>query len=188
MPSIDAVIDAFSLLARQVGAASVPPARDMGDGRPTIEQVTADWCDLLPDVDDAQLARAVRAHLRTPERGRWWPTVADIMAHVEVLPAPSDPHEDAWAAIEAHIRAGEEGGVAGLLTADQMEAFRAAVGTVYDLRRAEAAKAGFMRRRFLELCRAGDAPRPAVAPRIAASAPHLGIVDGGRAPRRIGGS
>lgn len=188
MPTIDAVLDAFALLTRQVVAATVPPPRDTGDGRATIEEVAADWCDLLPDVDDAQLARAVRAHLRTPERGRWWPAVADIMAHVEVEPAASDPHEDAWAAIEAHIRSGDEGGVAGLLTAGQMEAFRLTVGSIYDLRRAEPAKVGFMRRRFLEVCRAADAPKPATPPRIAASAPHLGIVDGGRAPRRIGGA
>lgn len=45
------------------------------------------WCEVLgPTLDAAGLSAAIRAHLADPVRGRFWPTVADILTAAGARP------------------------------------------------------------------------------------------------------
>lgn len=53
------------------------------------------WLFALDDMTDDQLRAAVKGHIRNPERGKWWPTPADLLAALGAT-APEDPAEAAW--------------------------------------------------------------------------------------------
>ena len=149
-----------------------------------VEAVAEVWMDALADVGDVLLRAAIRAHVNDPERGRWWPTVADIRAK---LPATVDDVA-AWDAIQARIRSGVYL-VADLLDETQTKAL-ADIGGTWALRRAEGgADTGGLRKRFLAICRDSDASA-VVALRIEATPAPLRLAEDprfGELVKRAGG-
>jgi hypothetical protein len=111
------------------------------------------WLGILGDMADAELRAASVAHLRDPERGRFWPTVADLRARVRsVISDTADPAEATWETIRARIAAGVYT-MADALGPREMAALHA-IGGTWALRRAEDGRElGVLRKRFLHLCR-----------------------------------
>jgi hypothetical protein len=71
------------------------------------------WSAGLHGIPYRAVGVALGMHLRTPERGRWWPSVADLVAHIPqahaLAVAPSlDPDEGAWERIAAAVRLGPD--------------------------------------------------------------------------------
>jgi hypothetical protein len=71
------------------------------------------WCAGLHGIPYRAVGVALGMHLRTPERGRFWPSVADLVAHIPqahaLAVAPSlDPDEGAWERITAALRLGPD--------------------------------------------------------------------------------
>ena len=62
------------------------------------------WADFLDDVPDDALRDALRAHVRDPERGRWWPTPADLLARVPRAETPTATPEQLWDRILERVR------------------------------------------------------------------------------------
>lgn len=119
---------------------------------PTVEALDATaelWADLLSDMTPAQLAAAVKTHLRHPERGRFWPTPADLRnAAGATAAALPNPDEAAWQIIVNAPRTAE---LYHRLDPAQRHAL-ALVGR-WEITRAEGDMArGALRKRFLSAC------------------------------------
>lgn len=77
----------LNVLRRNYRDRSPPP-----DELPAIAEL---WEGTLSDLDDEAFERAVFAHIRDPERGKFWPLVADLVAQsdrsdVDRAPTPSE--------------------------------------------------------------------------------------------------
>ena len=148
------------------------------------------WATLLHDTPDEVFLAAVSAHLRDPERGRWWPTVADLRARMDLEPADDgDEHAQAWEWIVLCARKGLDR--VEYLGAEHARALRE-IGGIVAVRQSGDGKAGDERvfgrvdlatleKRFHAALRREAPPRPALTDR----APALRLVTSG--PRRIGG-
>jgi hypothetical protein len=101
--------DITALFALFEGAGLRPPPQLATDtGFDTAVRV---WMVALDGVPLAAVHGALGLHLRSPERGRWWPVPADLIGHIPqahalaVVPA-MDPDEQAWERILAVLRKG----------------------------------------------------------------------------------
>ena len=146
------------------------------------------WLDAFGDVGDEPFKAAVKAHVNDPERGGWWPTVAEIRAKMPRKPEAIDEHVAAWDEIQAEIRAGRT------LDTDAIEEVHlqalASIGGTWMLRRAEGgAENGGLRKRFLQFCRDAD-EAAVVALRIEAAPAPLRLAEDprfGELVKRAGG-
>lgn len=141
MPTPNAILDALHRLYRLIPAATRPAASVLPD-------LAADWGDLLADVSDAELSAAVAGWLRDPERGKWWPTPADILGQ---LPRRASADETAWDAILGRLRAGEY--VVGDILTTEQQAALADLGGTWRLRNADVAELPRLRARYLGACK-----------------------------------
>lgn len=98
MPSKAAIAEALALAqaARLVNA----PANSA-----EVAITAALWLGALADVSDGQLRAAILAHVRHPERGRFWPSPADLLAAAGASPE-SDPDAPTWDRIVAAAAGG----------------------------------------------------------------------------------
>lgn len=69
-----------------------------------IEAAAEAWRMVLDDLTDDDLRTSVRLHLRNPERGRWWPTPADLLGHVKPPERQADPPEVLWDRVMERVR------------------------------------------------------------------------------------
>ena len=86
MASSEGVAAVFALF-RRYDLACIPTASE-------IAGKVRDWVDMLDDVTDQDLLQAARAHIRDPERGTFFPKIAEIRRHipaVRALPAEEGP-------------------------------------------------------------------------------------------------
>lgn len=89
----------------------VPPWRDVVPAKQQEAQhrFLDRWLDLFEDVPEGVILQASKAHLRDPQRGRFWPTPADIVAQVErlqrarqsALDGPQLSPEEVWPQLKA---------------------------------------------------------------------------------------
>ena len=143
------------------------------------------WLDAFGDVGDEPFKAAVKAHVNDPERGGWWPTVADIRAK---LPATVDDDVAAWDTMLGDIRAGRR------IDADALDSVQAKaladIGGSWAIRNAEGgAEIGGLRKRFLAACKDGEA-REITALRIEATPAPLRLAEDprfGELVKRAGG-
>lgn len=166
-------LDIMAMFATCEAAGLRPPAsyaKDQG-----LAAGIAIYVSDLAHLNPGDLAPAIAKHRRDPERGRWWPTPADILAHVPRAPSLSDHDEGIWDAVIARVA----GGRYTFADIPGMEpchgAALALVGGSWKLRTAtEGPELGGMRKRFLASCRAS---RDRAALQIAAHVEPLQIVD-----------
>lgn len=148
------------------------------------------WERLLDDTTDESLLAAVDGHLRDPEKGRWWPTVADLRARMELEPAggDDDEHEQAWEWIVECARKGLA--KVDLIGPEHRRALQA-IGGIMAVRMSGDGNPGdervfgrvdlaILRKRFLAELRRTEPARPALTDRR----PTLRALPGGL--RRIG--
>lgn len=93
----DHVLTAFAYLGR-IG---LKPPMNLS----TAESAAAcadTWIDVLNPMLPDQFASGIKAHLRDPERGSYWPTPSDILRHTEAIAAAAYP--DAAAAFPLVLR------------------------------------------------------------------------------------
>lgn len=141
-------------------ASGLRPPTAFGDER-TYEAALVVWAEAVGDRPIPELRAALVSHLRDPERGRFWPTPADLAARIPALSAvPLDRDAGAWEAVLDRIRRGQYS-VADVLDAPQRAALDA-IGGTWAIRRAEEGRIGILRHRWLGLCRDGRSPRPAL--------------------------
>jgi hypothetical protein len=116
------------------------------------------WRAALEGLDGRQLDEAVLRHLSHPERGRWWPTPADLLGAGGVTAAPklADADETAWQSI-ARKSFYDRTPIADC-DAVHMAAL-AAIGGRWEIQHAEGDWAiATLRKRFLEACASRRAP------------------------------
>ena len=130
----------------------------LGNGPTTEEDVHATletWALVLDRISDAHLDTAVRAHLAHPERGRWWPSPADLLAAATAPAIEADL--TAWAQLERVLyNRSLAAGLADL--PPRHRAALAAIGGSWALTRAEESAVPGLRRRFLAACKDQDGP------------------------------
>ena len=85
-------------LTREVALTAMDVMETAGLKRPSIvstpEQMAAAadlWVDMFPEMDARTFAAAIKGHLRDRDRGRFWPTPADILAAAERIEAAKYP-------------------------------------------------------------------------------------------------
>lgn len=179
MPTQTGITMALNVLRRVLPANQHPAS---------LVETAAAWMDILNDWTDEMLLRAVRAHLRDPERGMFWPAPANLIATMPRKPEAIDEHVAAWDEIQAEIRAGRA------LDTDAFEEVHlqalASIGGTWMLRRAEGgAENGGLRKRFLAACKDGEA-REITALRIEATPAPLRLAEDprfGELVKRAGG-
>jgi hypothetical protein len=129
-------------------------ARNVTHGTPPVEQqqeLAADWAVILAGLDDATMTRAVAAYLADPERGRYWPSPADIIAAAGAIapPTPARLAEATWDRMIQRIASGGQT-VGDLLTPTERAALDV-IGGTWALRRAEeGVQLASLRRRWLD--------------------------------------
>lgn len=136
----------------------------LGNAPTTAEDIAllrVAWLDIFEDTPDDAFGLAIRRHLTNPDRGKWWPTPADILAAGGAT-VPEDPAEAAWNRIidrirDPRYRATDGSGrwdMTGALDAREQAALReiggsAAVGKADDFQRKD------LRARFVRKLRDG---------------------------------
>lgn len=143
-------LDIMAMFATCEAAGLRPPAsyaKDQGLAA-GIAIYVADLAHLNP----GDLAPAIAKHRRDPERGRWWPTPADILAGAPRVDQLADPDEAKWVQIVARICAGEKT-FAHMLDAAQGAGFAAAGGWWSVSRARDGVELATCRRRFLDTCK-----------------------------------
>lgn len=185
MASPECIITNLKRLVRNLRGPDVPAAAE-------LQALAADWAALLEDTADEVLDDAVAAHLRDPERGRWWPTVADLRARMDLDPVDDgDEHEQAWDWIVECAKKGRS--TVEYMGAEHQQALReiggilavrmSGDGAARDERVPGQVLRATLRKRFLDICRRTDGPRPALTDRR----PALRALPGGVGGlRRIG--
>lgn len=129
------------------------------------------WLIVLSDIADADLLAACQAHARNPEAGRFWPTVADLLAAAPNRPASIESRWDAM--LSAHTR---HLVMSDVLSADEERALHA-IGGTWALRRADVERdLPGMRKRWIAAVR--DGADATAAKQIGAA--HLRALPGGR--------
>ena len=143
-------LDVMAMFATCEAAGLRPPAsyaKDQG-----LAAGIAIYVSDLAEMNPADLAPAIAKHRRDPERGRWWPTPADILAGAPRVDQLADPDEAKWAQIVARIAGGEKT-FAHILDAAQGAAF-ATIGGYWSVSHAHGPiEIATLRKRFLEVCR-----------------------------------
>lgn len=110
------------------------------------------WSWILADLSDEELLRAVQVHLSDPERGRWWPTPADLLRGRPAPRSERDQDADAWDAILAHLaRHGIAPGLREQLTTTQLQALHDG-GGLHTLSQASGAGLTSLRSAYLDRC------------------------------------
>lgn len=120
--------------------------------RNATERAAVIWSEALATLDRPTLKAACVAWLGTPERGRWWPTPADLAALAPRVPRIADTAEDAWTRLSAlSWYEARDGAVERLgLTATEHAAL-ASIGGMWAVTRAESdVERNTLRRRFLD--------------------------------------
>jgi hypothetical protein len=162
MPSPEAIAAAIAL-CRSARLANAPVTDDDADACAEV------WLLQLRDIPDDAFETAVHAHLDDRDRGRWWPTPADIRARA---PLVSNTHVEAWERILDALHHGDRSSgslpsVEGLLDAVQAKAFQLA-GGMWALRNANQDQVHWVRDRFLRVAqRLSGGQRAIPGPRAA---------------------
>jgi hypothetical protein len=141
MPTRPAIATALSTLN---AAGLSPPAG--------AAEIASTWETTLGDMPDADLHAAVLAHMRDPDRGRFWPTPADIIGRcANRAPAPADTDAEAFDRLVASIRRGDPS--TSHMDRDQRAALdRIGLASTWDQRRLPEASIPHRRRDFVAEC------------------------------------
>ena len=122
---------------------------------PSVNAAAAIYVAALPGMTPADLDAALLVHLRDPERGRWWPSPADLLAAATAPAIEADL--TAWAQLERVLY--NRRLAAGLSELPpRHRAALAAIGGSWALTRAEESAVPGLRRRFLAACKDQDGP------------------------------
>ena len=144
MPSKPKITDTLAGL-QELGLGNAPPPEAMG-------RVLVLWGSLLSELGDEEFTAAVRAHLLDPERGRWWPTPADLLRGRPAPRSERDQDAAAWDAILAHLaRHGIAPGLREHLTTTQLQALHDG-GGLHTLSQASGGALSSLRSAYLDRC------------------------------------
>ena len=144
MPTQKSVLQCFQLL-RTAGVKGGPDLTDAAQ----VDTVSRLWVHLMPELDDADLQRAVEVYLRG-EHASWWPVPGSLLHLVpRIADALADTAAEDWARVHFALHLGSK--------KPKGEALNHALdvlGSWYDLKRMTLAQLRMSRPAFIETHRA----------------------------------
>lgn len=115
------------------------------------------WLELLGGLTSRQLDAAVLAHMNHPERGRFWPTPADLLSAAGATAPPKIEDQDA-AAWDRILRNPRGQSIRGLVDDVQFAAMQAMNGPYDAQNTSDPIRLASLRRQFLDGCKARRNP------------------------------